>query len=306
MAWITLRDGNTLHVRVIGRGTPVVLLHGFASQSLHWLPNVLPLAHRFRFILPDFRGFGKSCTVNISHENVFEQYAHDLHDVLNHFGIGKTILGGISTGAYTCLIYNQLYGFDRVSRYLNIEHSPEARNHDDWQSGLFGHKQDELFEVFRQLSDMADTVGRATPYKQLPAEARQAFSLTLARVLSRAVNTSGLRNVTRQAGKHAEPVLAGPVFPVANWYAYIQVMRSFMKGHDTRSSLDTINTPTTLMIGAQSRFFDTQGQLEIKKHVPQAKVVMFDKSGHIPMLDQPIAFQRQFNRFFNEPAPLQR
>lgn len=300
MTWVTLRDGNHLHVRVIGRGQPVVLLHGFASQSMHWLPNILPLAYRFKFILPDFRGFGKSCHVKITQENVFEQYAHDLHDVLNHFDIKKTALGGISTGAYTCLVYNQLYGFNRVSRYLNIEHSPEALNHDDWQGGLFSQKQDELFDVFRELSNMADKVGPYTPYKTLPMEARKAFSLTLARVLSRAINTSGVRNVTRQAGLHAEPLLAGPVFPVANWYAYIQVMRSFMHGHDTRSHLDTIKAPTTLMIGGQSRFFNIEGQLEIKKYVPQAKVVIFEKSGHIPILDEPLRFQRQFSRFLTE------
>lgn len=297
MPWIPLKDGHQLHVRVVGRGAPVVLLHGFASQSSHWLPNVLPLARRFRFILPDLRGFGASRHLPFTQDNVFEQYAHDLHDVLTHFGLEQIALGGISTGAYSCLTYNKLYGFERVSRYLNIEHSPEARVRADWQHGLFADKQQELFAVFEKLHELALAAGTDTPYWELPVDTRRAFALTLARVLARALNNPALRLIARKAGQHAEPLLAGPVFQVDNWFAYIQVMRAFMEGNDTRDFLHQIKVPTTLMIGAKSRFFSTEGQLEIKRHVPHAEVVTFEKSGHVPMLDQPIAFQREFHRF---------
>lgn len=299
MAWIPLRDGHKLHVRVIGRGQPVVLLHGFASNSSHWLPNVLPLTRRFQFILPDLRGFGPSCTTPITQANVFEQYAQDVNEVLDYFQLGNIYFGGISTGAYTCLTYNKLFGFDRISRYLNIEHSPEAKVSDDWEHGLFADKQDELFEVFRDLSERAEAAGADTPYWSLPEDTRRAFALTLARVLSRAMNNRGLRLIARNAGIYAERLLAGPVFQVTNWYAYIQVMQAFMEGNDTRPFLSQIKAPTTLMIGAQSRYFSTEGQLAIREQVPHAQVVMFEKSGHIPMLDEPIRFQREFHRFFN-------
>lgn len=300
MPEITLHDGQPLHVRTIGRGKPVVLVHGFASNSSHWLPNVLPLAHRYRFILPDLRGFGRSCSTQITDEKVFEQYARDLHDVLEHFGLDQTALGGISTGAYICLTYNRLYGFDRVSKYLNIEHTPQSRIGDDWQHGLFSEKQDELFACFERLLEMAELAGPETPYWSLPEDVRREFALTLTRVLSRALNNPLARGVARLAGQYAERLLAGPVFPVENWYAYIQVMRAFMQGNDTRAALAAIKVPTTLMIGAQSRFFSTEGQLEIQRHVPHAKVVTFERSGHIPMLDQPLQFQREFARFLAE------
>ena len=297
MPFVTLHDGQPLHVRTIGRGKPVVLVHGFASNSSHWLPNVLPLAHRYRFILPDLRGFGRSCATQITDEKVFEQYACDLHDVLEHFQLDQTALGGISTGAYICLTYNRLYGFDRVSKYLNIEHTPQSRIGDDWQHGLFSEKQDELFACFGRLLEMAEVAGPETPYWSLPEDVRREFSLTLTRVLSRALNNPVARGVARLAGRYAERLLAGPVFPVENWFAYIQVMRAFMNGNDTRAALAGIKVPTTLMIGAQSRFFSMEGQLEIQRHVPHAEVVTFERSGHIPMLDQPLQFQREFARF---------
>lgn len=297
MPWMTLSDGQPLHVRVIGRGQPVVLLHGFASRSAHWLLNVLPLTNRFRFFLPDLRGWGPSRHTQITDTHVFDQYARDLHEMLDHFQLDHVYLGGISTGAYTCLTYNKLFGFARVSRYLNIEHSPEARCHDDWQHGLFADKQAELFAVFADLSRQALEVGPETPYWSLPMATRRAFALTLARVLSRALNRTGSRLLARNAGRYAEALLAGSLFQVDNWFAYIQLMQAFMEGNDTRPWLHQIQTPTTLMIGAQSRYFSTAGQLEIQRQVPHAEVVMFEKSGHIPMLDQPLAFQREFQRF---------
>jgi len=300
MPQITLHDGQSLHVRTIGRGKPVLLVHGFASNSAHWLPNVLPLAHRYRFILPDLRGFGRSCHTQITDTNVFEQYARDLHDVMEHFQLAPTALGGISTGAYICLTYNRLYGFDRISKYLNIEHTPESRIREDWQHGLFSEKQDELFACFERLLVMAEQAGPTTPYWSLPEEVRREFALTLTRVMSRALNNPVTRGIARLAGQHAERLLAGPVFPVENWYAYIQVMRAFMNGNDTRASLAGIKVPTTLMIGARSRFFSTAGQLEIQRHVPHAQVVTFKRSGHIPMLDQPLQFQREFARFLGQ------
>ena len=46
--------------RCWGAGPPLVLLHGATGSWTHWLLNVLPLAERFRVIVPDMPGFGDS------------------------------------------------------------------------------------------------------------------------------------------------------------------------------------------------------------------------------------------------------
>ncbi|HYQ15362.1 MAG TPA: alpha/beta fold hydrolase, partial [Polyangiaceae bacterium] len=53
--------GGLLHVRVIGTGPPVLLLHGFPDTSLGFRDLCEALAARgFRAIAPDLRGFGLS------------------------------------------------------------------------------------------------------------------------------------------------------------------------------------------------------------------------------------------------------
>jgi 2-hydroxy-6-oxonona-2,4-dienedioate hydrolase len=43
-----------------GEGPPLLLLHGASGSWTHWIRNVLPLAARFRVLVPDMPGFGDS------------------------------------------------------------------------------------------------------------------------------------------------------------------------------------------------------------------------------------------------------
>ena len=46
--------------RIWGEGPPLLLLHGASGSWTHWICNVLPLAARFRVLVPDMPGFGDS------------------------------------------------------------------------------------------------------------------------------------------------------------------------------------------------------------------------------------------------------
>jgi pimeloyl-ACP methyl ester carboxylesterase len=52
--------GANLHVARIGRGRPLLLLHGWPEFWLTWEPVMTRLADRFDLIAPDLRGFGAS------------------------------------------------------------------------------------------------------------------------------------------------------------------------------------------------------------------------------------------------------
>lgn len=294
---IPLRDGKELAVRCLGHGKPVMLLHGFGSQSSHWLPNVMPLTRTHRFILPDLRGFGASHHVPFTDTDVFTTYANDMEDVLDHLHIDKVTLGGISTGAYACLVFNREGGFRRVERYLNIEHSAQSRNSPEWQHGLFGQRQSEIFDGFRGLLAAVENIDPETSYWDLPQPLRHTMRDTVGALFYRATNRRLTRKLIMLAAQYGEAFLTRHMIPVANWRIYLEVMKAFMEGLDTRDQLGNITVPTTLMIGTHSRFFSTAGQLDMCSYIPHAKVVRFENSGHIPMLDEPLKFQREFSNF---------
>lgn len=296
MPHVRMRDGNSLYVRVIGQGQPVMLLHGFGTSSVMWLPNVLPLAKQYRFILPDLRGFGRSHMLPFNGSDVLASFVNDIDDILDHFGLDKVALGGVSLGAYTSLQYNRLRGFDRVSKYLHIDQSPQARNGEGWRHGLFGHTQALEFHRFRNILTAAEQHGRQTAYWDLPASFRHDLRQLLADFFCYAASRPYQRWLV-QALKHREWLMTR-LFRVDNWHAYLDVMRAFVEqDYDMRDSLARIQVPMTIMVGMQSRMYPPAGQLAIRGEVPHARIVPFARSGHVPMVDEPLKFQRELTQF---------
>jgi len=57
---ITPVGSGSMMWRSWGEGPALVLLHGASGSWTHWIRNILPLAERFRVLVPDMPGFGDS------------------------------------------------------------------------------------------------------------------------------------------------------------------------------------------------------------------------------------------------------
>ena len=79
-----MRDHSPLYVRVVGRGKPVLMLPGLGMNSNQWLPFVLPYSRQFRFIMPDFRGQGRSKHIAFNQSDVFQNHMEDKQLSLIH------------------------------------------------------------------------------------------------------------------------------------------------------------------------------------------------------------------------------
>jgi pimeloyl-ACP methyl ester carboxylesterase len=195
------------------------------------------------------------------------------------------------------LTYNQQSGFGRVRKYLNIEHGPDSRNSAGRHDGIFGAHQERIFAGFRELTALSAEHGHGKPYWALPPSIRIRFRDTVMALFRRALNRPLSRRVVELAARYAERLLTRYLMPVERWQVYLQVMESFMEGGDTRAALPNITVPTTVMIGRHSRYFQMEAQLEMAAQIPNAQAVVFENSGHVPIVDQPVRFQREFSRF---------
>jgi 3-oxoadipate enol-lactonase len=90
-----------------GKGTPLVLLHGFPLDRHLWDDVVPMLEDHFDLIIPDLRGFGGSSTVDAF--SAMEDYALDVAGLLDHLGIDKTTIAGHSMGGYIALAFARLF-----------------------------------------------------------------------------------------------------------------------------------------------------------------------------------------------------
>src|SRR5439155_15735423 len=102
-------NGAALYYEESGKGTPLVLLHGFPLDCRVWAKQRPALADRFRVITPDLRGFGQSKS---SDSFSIESLADDVHELLKTIGALPCILGGLSMGGYVTLAFAKRYPTD--------------------------------------------------------------------------------------------------------------------------------------------------------------------------------------------------
>ena len=90
-----------------GKGTPLVLIHGYPLDHHLWDEVVPLLEGTFDVILPDLRGFGESTLGDYSPR--MEDYASDIAGLLDYLGIQKTAIAGHSMGGYVALAFLRQY-----------------------------------------------------------------------------------------------------------------------------------------------------------------------------------------------------
>ncbi len=299
MPFVKMRDGQSLFVRVIGRGQPVMMLPGLGMSSVSWLPFILPSLHRFRFYLPDFRGAGASSAVALKPGDVFQSHMEDVQDIVAHFGLRDFLLAGISLGASTALHLQREGGFGGVRRYLHIDQSPCVGNREDWPHGLFGPRQEELFGKMRSVLSVIDAHPACVHFADLPEDARRRAAGTLSEVLAMMAGAGGAQPLIRRALMLPRALLGFmPMGRLADMRAYLSAYVA--GGHDYRPSLREGRTPITVMVGMRSPLYAAEGQADIARYRADSRVVRFERSGHVPLKDEPLKFARELGRFLRE------
>lgn len=90
-----------------GKGTAIVLLHGFLENSSMWDFFVAELSKKYRVIAIDLLGHGQSDSHGYIH--TMEDQADVVHEILSELRIRKAIFAGHSMGGYVALAYAELY-----------------------------------------------------------------------------------------------------------------------------------------------------------------------------------------------------
>lgn len=90
-----------------GKGTAIVLLHGFLENSTMWQYFVAGLSKKHRVICIDLLGHGKTDCLGYIH--TMENQATMVKAVLNHLRLRKYVLVGHSMGGYVALTFAQQF-----------------------------------------------------------------------------------------------------------------------------------------------------------------------------------------------------
>jgi pimeloyl-ACP methyl ester carboxylesterase len=250
-----------LHVREAGSGLPVVLLHAFPLSSAMWSEQRNGLGDAFRIITPDLRGFGGS---QLGYdEPSLDHMADDVAALLDALGLDRVVLSGLSMGGYVAMALLRRH-LDRVSGLLlaNTKASPDA------EAGLANR---------HRIADVLDESGTTQVLLDdvFPALTGETTAVERPMVLGR----------VRALVEDAPPAAAA-------W-----AQRAMAARPDSFDTLRTVTVPAIVVAGEQDALSSVADAQAMVDALPEARLVVVPRSGHLTAVEAPDAFNTAAREF---------
>ncbi|MEK6752487.1 MAG: alpha/beta hydrolase [Chloroflexota bacterium] len=96
-------DGSMVHYEALGRGRPIVFLHGWAGSWRYWINAMQVASTSFRAYAVDLFGFGDTSRDPLRY--TLDKQAELINRFLEEMGIGKVALVGHDLGALVALTF---------------------------------------------------------------------------------------------------------------------------------------------------------------------------------------------------------
>ncbi len=122
-----LLDNSIVHYEVLGRGRPVIFMHGWVGSWKYWISSMQVASTSYRAYALDLWGFGDTAHNSLNYS--LEQQSSLLDRFLMEMGIGKIALVGHGLGALVGMTFATRFpqSVDRVMA-VNCPLSIEAVN----------------------------------------------------------------------------------------------------------------------------------------------------------------------------------
>ena len=146
---IKTSDGTHLHVKDMGSGHPVILIHGWPlTGDMFEFQTLALLEAGYRVITYDRRGFGQSGHPASGY--TYDRFADDLADLIRAMSLERVSLVGFSMGGGEIARYLSRHGAERVARVALISSVvPRVLQDDDNPDGVPAHDLEEMKERIR-------------------------------------------------------------------------------------------------------------------------------------------------------------
>ena len=285
--------GVLIYYATVGRGAPLLILHGGPGASHdYFLPYLLPLARHNRLIFIDERGSGKSEKLEDVAGYTVENMVEDAEAVRQALGLGKISLlghscGGVLAQAYAlkyannlthlvlCSTFSSTKAMNEVLRRIRTNMDPELRRRVEKleNDGLFGHGKD--YEKNRYPNDyMIAAWGEGYfpyLYRNRPDPNYDPIG-----------NGNMAWDLYREMwGSHGEFIIDGNLTSV-----------------EYTDRLLTIRVPTLITVGDHDEC-DASLARAMQEKIAGSKLVVLPRSGHMTFVDQPKMFNHTVDEFLH-------
>ena len=129
-------DGGQIYYEDLGRGArTIVWIHGLPLSGEAWHAQVDYFAPRYRNVVIDLRGYGRSSKLPVGTGGVTDLYVADLERLFGQLDLARAIVVGFASGGHGAMRFSANHGA-RVEQLVLINASPKFRRGDDWSWGF--------------------------------------------------------------------------------------------------------------------------------------------------------------------------
>ncbi|MEK2478069.1 alpha/beta fold hydrolase [Streptomyces noursei] len=244
-----------------GSGAPLVLIHGHPFDRSMWRPQTAHFSRAgMRVIAPDLRGYGGSSVV--PGKTLLETFARDVAALLDHLGIERCVLGGLSMGGQIVMeCYRQF---------------PERIR------GLL------LADTFAAADTAEGRAVRLRTAERLLAEGMDGYAHEVLPKMIAPANVTALPTV-------AEHVLG--MMRNASPEGAAAALRGRAERRDYTGLLPRITVPTLVVVGTEDEFTPVADARAIHQATPGSRLTVIQGAGHMPNLERPEEFNAALTEF---------
>jgi pimeloyl-ACP methyl ester carboxylesterase len=259
-----------------GDGPPVVFVHGLGGCWQNWLENLPRAALERRVIAPDLPGFGHS-------EMPLEQisipgYGRFLDKFCERLGLGEVAVVGNSMGGFVGAEV-AIQRPQRVERLVLVSAAGVS-----------------ITNVRRRP---VQTWGRAAAALGAYGAAHLRPAIVRPRLRHLALGYV-VRHPTRLHADLCWEIMSGAGRP-----GFVDALNALLD-YDFRDRLGDIRAPTFIVWGSDDMLVPVEDASEFERLIRTSRKVIFEDTGHVPMLERPQVFNDLLMDFLAEERPAER
>ncbi len=255
-------NGSELFHHEVGDGPPCLVMHGgLGFDHTHLRPWIDQLGDVLRLIYYDHRGNGRSGRPPLD-TLTYEQFAADADALRVHLEVETVTVLGFSAGAAIALEYALAFP-QRVNRLILVGAHPAW----DYAGEIAAN-----IERRDPTGTISAAFARASPATDAEfAELVETIMPLYYHRFDAAVNRRFVEQVVWSASANAR---------------YDDILPAF----DVVDRLRDIRVPTLILVGRDDFITPVAQGERLLRGIPRADLVVFEKSGHMPYVEEPAAF----------------
>jgi len=239
---------------------PIILIHGMTFDHTTWNPQIHVLKKNYRVIAYDMRGHGLSDVGDGQY--TYKMFANDLIDLMDHLGIEKAVLCGLSMGGAVSIRTYEMYP-DRIRALILSDTRSEADSNDtkEWREDSIELIKNNKLKTF--TNNFLEATFAKDSFKSHP----EAVEL--------------IRNIMLSSSPRG---ICGVLLA--------QAART-----DMTHVLPKIKVPTLIMIGENDNFTPLSSSQMMNEKIADSELKIIPKAGHISNLENTLEFNRNLTEF---------